>query len=181
MFVQKPASDADLKSYPLACLLEGEFPSYFAGKPVPVKEEKKDEENAGEEATKEDVKKNGADEAAKSVEATGQTITKGKPAKIFVMGSSQSLYDNLLDAEGETPNSVFIMNLLDTLNGRDKVAQLRSKRQAYNPIFDMEAPVRALIKWGNIVGLPLLVILFGCVVWIRRVSRKRQIRLMFSK
>ncbi len=176
MFIQPPGPEVERKSYPLACLLEGEFPSYFAGKPVPLKKDKAAEENVDENQSKE--KPDGAEQP---VQATGQVISKGKSAKIFVMGSSQMLYDHMLDTEGRSPNAVFVMNLMDTLNGRDEVAQLRSKRQVYNPIFDISPGVRSLIKWGNIAGLPVLVILFGCLVWIRRVSRKRRIRMMFAK
>ena len=179
MFIQAPRPDEERKSYPLAALLEGEFPSYFADKPVPVKENATAEEDVEETATDKGMESRKADEPVEV--AGGKVIAKGKPAKIFIMGSSQMLYDHMLDTEGRSSNAVFIMNVMDTLNGRDKVAQLRSKGQAYNPIFEMGAAPKLWIKWGNIVGLPLLVILFGCVVWARRMSRKRQIRMAFSK
>ncbi len=174
MFIRPPGPEVERKSFPLAGMLEGAFPSYFAGKPIPVKED---------EAVEEDLDKDKAKDSEESqpVEATGRVITKGKPARIFVMGSSQLLYDHMLDSEGRSPNAVFVMNLLDALNSRDKVAQLRSKRQTYNPVFEVSAPVRSLIKWGNIAGLPVLVAIFGCVVWMRRLSRKRHIRMIFSK
>jgi len=35
MFLSPPASDDEEQSFPLAYLVEGEFPSYFAGKPIP--------------------------------------------------------------------------------------------------------------------------------------------------
>ncbi|MBW2220191.1 MAG: GldG family protein, partial [Deltaproteobacteria bacterium] len=38
MFIKPPPSSDEMQSYPLAYLIEGEFPSYFAGKPIPVKE-----------------------------------------------------------------------------------------------------------------------------------------------
>jgi ABC-type uncharacterized transport system involved in gliding motility auxiliary subunit len=178
MFIQPPRPDEARKSYPLAALLEGEFPSYFAGKSIPVKENATDEEKVNETPADKDSQ---VPKTKEPVEVSGKIITKGKPGKIFIMGSSQMLYDHMLDTEGRSPNAVFMMNLIDTLNGRDKVAQLRSKGQVYNPIFEMDAATKFWIKWGNIAGLPLLVILLGCVVWMRRLSRKRQIRMMFAK
>ncbi len=178
MFIQPPGPNMERESFPLAAILEGEFPSYFAGKPIPVKENATDEENIDESETGAQAARPEADE---SVEVSGKLIAKGKPARIFIMGSSQMLYDRMLDTEGRSPNAVFMMNLVDTLNGRDKVAQLRSKGQVYNPVFEMSGAAKSLIKWGNIAGLPVLVILFGCLVWIRRLSRKRQLRMMFSK
>jgi ABC-type uncharacterized transport system involved in gliding motility auxiliary subunit len=38
MFIKPPESSEDMQSYPLAYILEGNFPSYFAGKPLPVRE-----------------------------------------------------------------------------------------------------------------------------------------------
>jgi hypothetical protein len=182
MFMPPPPPDTERESFPLACLLEGEFPSYFAGKPIPAKEDDPiKEESLDEKSTTDSPGKSGAGEAVRSVEASGQVIARGKPARIFVMGSSQMLYDHMLDTEGRSSNAVFIMNLLDTLNNRDPIAQLRSKRQIYNPVFEVAAPVRSVIKWGNIAGLPVLVVIFGCMVWLRRLSRKRQIRLLFTK
>lgn len=181
MFIQKPGPDTERRSYPLACLLEGAFTSYFAGKPVPVKEDAADEEAVGEAAAPDAAEKSPAGDVGKSIEASGRVVAKGQPARIFVMGSSEMLYDHMLDPEGRTPNAVFVMNLLDSLNNRDKVAQLRSKGQVYNPIREVGGPSRSLIKWGNIAGLPVLVILTGCLVWFRRLSRKRHIRMMFSK
>ena len=36
MFIHPPSAD-EMQSLPLAYILEGEFPSYFAGKPIPEK------------------------------------------------------------------------------------------------------------------------------------------------
>ena len=49
MFIKPPESSEDMQSYPLAYILEGKFPSYFAGKPLPLREiaEKESEEKSG--------------------------------------------------------------------------------------------------------------------------------------
>lgn len=170
MFIRPPETGEERQSYPLACLLEGSFPSYFADRDIPVKEKNKngvDPEEAG-----------GGEKTA--VEASGRLVKQGEPAKIFVMGSSQMLGDHMLDSDGRFPNSVFIMNLLDTLNNRDRMAMLRSKQQAYNPVDDVSGPVKSLIKWVNIAGLPVMVILSGLLVMLLRAARKRRIRMMFA-
>ena len=41
--------------------------------------------------------------------------------------------------------------------------------------------MRALIKWSNIVGLPILVVIFGLLVWMRRNARRRRIQQMFLR
>ena len=40
---------------------------------------------------------------------------------------------------------------------------------------------KTFIKTFNIVGLPVLVILFGLFIWMRRHSRKKQIQMIFQQ
>ncbi len=176
VFTQPPGPDEERKSFPLACMIEGEFPSYFAGKPVPVKataevdaDDDRDINSAGEAA------------AGEAIEARDRVITQGRPARIFVTGSSQMLRDHMFDQEARHPNGIFIMNLLDTLNDRDRIAVLRSKQQAYNPLRTLPAATKAAIKWFNIVGLPALAVVFGLIVWIFRINKKRRLRMMFAR
>ncbi len=114
------------------------------------------------------------------IEAGGAVIKKGKPGKIFLIGSSEILRDNVIDEEGKTPNAQFVMNVVDYLNGHGDVAVMRSKTQKFNPIADVSPAVRTSIKTANIAGLPLLVVVAGIIVWVRRTARKRMIQRIFS-
>ena len=96
------------------------------------------------------------------------------------MTSSEVLKDNLLDAEGKTPNAMFIMNIMDYLNNREDIAIMRSKEQRFNPLSETGGGVKTFVKSFNIVGLPVLVVLFGLLVWFRRHSRKKRIQMMFQ-
>jgi hypothetical protein len=58
---------------------------------------------------------------------------------------------------------------------------MRSKVQRFNPLLDTGSSAKAFVKSFNIVGLPVLVVLFGLGVWFRRHSRKRRIQMMFEK
>jgi ABC-type uncharacterized transport system involved in gliding motility auxiliary subunit len=69
---------------------------------------------------------------------------------------------------------------LDALNQRDDVAEMRSKEQRFNPLGDTSPFEKTFIKTFNIVGLPILVILFGLFIWMRRHSRKKQIHMIFQ-
>jgi ABC-2 type transport system permease protein len=184
MFIKPPASSDDMQSYPLAYLLEGEFPSYFAGKPMPVKEtaakegtEKKDTEpQTGSESP--DKK---ADIDLSRIESKGQFLSVGKPGKIFLMASADMLKNNVLDAEGKGSNAVLIQNVIDYLNGREDIAVMRGKEQKFNPLEETPSAVKTFVKTFNIAGLPVLVVIFGLGVWFRRHSRKKYIQMMFSK
>jgi ABC-type uncharacterized transport system involved in gliding motility auxiliary subunit len=182
MFLSPPASDDEEQSFPLAYLVEGEFPSYFAGKPIP--EKKSEDENKAAEDKKE--KKSQPAEKKTSVdmskiESRNKTISKGKPAKIFLMASSEMLKDNVLDADGTSPNDMFILNTIDALNHREDIAALRSKVLNFNPLNDTGSLTKTFVKMFNIAGLPVLMVFLGLIVWLRRHSRKKQIQMMFQK
>ena len=179
MFIKPPQSTEEMQSYPLAYIIEGEFPSYFAGKPIPVKEiteDKKSEEKT--EAANTDTKPN---IDLSRIQSEGQFLPKGKPGKIFVMASSDMLKNNVLDAGGRGSNATFILNTIDYLNGREDIAIMRAKVQRFNPVEDTQAGTKAFVKALNIAGLPIAVIIFGLGVWFRRHSRKKHIQMMFDR
>jgi len=174
----------------LAYLIEGNFPSYFAGKAIPIREmetAESDPEKQG--AAQEQADKNSrhqtSEEPAETdrskIEAEARFIAEGKPGRIFIMASAEMLKDPILDAAGRSPNATFIMNIIDYLNGREDIALLRSKEQRFNPLEDTQAGTKTFVKAFNIAGLPVLVVVFGLGVWLRRHSRKKHIQIMFQK
>ncbi len=189
MFISPPSSDKAKGSLPLAYLLEGSFPSYFAGKPMPEKTpEKKDDAQKEKSAEKKDESEKPDEKNAEKknvdlskIEGTGGVLAKGNPGKIFLMASSEMIRDNLLSPDGKGPNEMFIMNIVDALNNREAIAVMRSKEQRFNPLGESSAFTKLFIKTFNIAGLPVLVILFGFFVWLRRFSRKKRIQMMFEK
>jgi len=190
MFIKPPPSSDEMQSYPLAYLIEGEFPSYFAGKPIPVKEiAEKNSDQETEEPTQKKAGQNPQQEPSENrsgidlskIERKGQFLAKSKPGKIFVMASADMLKNNLVDAAGRGSNSTFVMNVLDYLNGREDIAVMRGKEQRFNPIDETQGGTKTVVKAVNIAGLPVLVVLFGLAVWFRRHSRKKYIQMMFQK
>ncbi len=167
MFITPPEGKDEMKSYDLAYLLSGTFTSYFKGKDIPQKE--MGEKDITNEKT-----------TIKGVAAKHTFIETSKPAKLFVLPCSQMLQDNMLDPEGRSTNSTFILNVIDHLNGGDKIARLRSKQQTLNPIAQTTPFGRGIIKTFNIIALPILVILFGLGVLIKRTSRKKKIANRFK-
>ncbi|MFC1533330.1 GldG family protein [Thermodesulfobacteriota bacterium] len=179
MNLRPPFEDTEYRSIPLAYILEGEFPSYFAGKPIPEKEVKK------EASTEESGKEKPADEKApvdlSNIESEGGFIPKGKPGKVFLVASSELLKDNIIDSEGRSPNALFILNLIDYLNNREEMAVMRSKENTFNPLKKLSGNAKAFVKYFNIIGLPVLVVFFGLFVWFRRHQRKKEIQIMFGE
>ena len=181
MFIKPPPSSEEMQSYPLAYIIEGEFPSYFAGKPLPLKEVDEKKSKDAEKDSEQETAENPAGIDLSKIERTGQFLSKGRAGKIFLMASADMLKNNVLDAEGQSSNATFIMNVVDYLNGREDIAVMRGKEQRFNPLDDTQAGTKTFVKAFNIAGLPILVVVFGLGVWFRRHSRKKHIQLMFQK
>ena len=177
MFLSPPPSVDELQSFPLAYIIEGAFPSYFEGKPIPEKtsDEKDSEENGLEPGDQKETVD------LSNIKGRGEFIPKGKPAKIFLMASSEMLKDTVLDPEGDSPNDMFVLNTIDALNQRQNIAIMRSKFLRFNPLHDTGTVTKTFVKSFNIAGLPVLVVFLGLIIWLSRHSRKKRIQMMFQK
>lgn len=184
MFLRPPATDKEMNSLPLAYLLEGKFSSYFKGKPMPEKPEDTTAEKGSEDQKTGDnapaADKELTKEERAKIASQGTFIEQSPPVKIVVVASSEMVSDQLLDDQGQSINSMFVLNTIDALNSREDIAVMRSKQQLFNPLKETGAAAKAAIKTANILGLPILVVLFGCAVWFRRHTRKKRIQLQFK-
>jgi ABC-2 type transport system permease protein len=160
-----PPQNEEKRSYPLSAIIDGKIQSYFFGKKIPERP----------------LKEGAA--LINSVSITGKEsfLSESNTGKIFVIGTSAVLMDNVLDQTGTSPNSVFIYNIFDKLNDRTDFAEMRSKGQSYNPIRETTPGERSFIKGFTVVGLPLLSIVSGIMMWLFWRSRKKRIALLFKK
>jgi gliding-associated putative ABC transporter substrate-binding component GldG len=138
-----PASE--IKSYPLVVVLEGTFPSFYGG----------------------------TSEATRAGEITGkltaQQSLQGKATKMLVMGNARFLSNNFISAPG---NADFFLNAVDWFTGGDDLIGIRAKKMLSRPLPILTEQQKRLIKFGNMIGVPLVVILIGGIrFYLRR--RKR--------
>ena len=199
MFITPPKDEAKMQSYDLAYLLEGTFTSFFKGKSIPKKEmdekdikpDQQSDEEPGEKTGNKDIeesdnikRENTNEENKKTIQgftAENRFLETSKPVKLFILPCSQMLQDNMLDPSGRSTNSTFLLNIIDHLNDENKIASLRSKQQTLNPIAQTTPFTRGVFKAVNIVGLPIMVVLFGLLVLAKRTSRKKKIIKYFGK
>ncbi len=160
-----PPLDDERKKYPLAALIEGSMKSYFIGKEIPEKHLTEGESLI----------------SLNLLTGNETFIQETTTGKVFVIGTSSVLMDNILDQTGMSPNSVFIYNILDTLNDRDDFAEMRSKGQIFNPLRETIPSERSFIKGFSIFGLPIIVIISGLITWLLWRSRKKKIELLFRR
>ncbi len=164
MMIFPPASK-DRAKYPLAALVQGNISSYFQGKEIPKK----------------DLPEGEGLISSAVISGEETFIPNTNNGKVFVIGTSTVLTDNILDQTGASPNSVFVYNILDKLNGRDDFAEMRSKGQTFNPLRETTPAERSFIKGFTVIGIPLLVILSGLIAWLIWTSRKKKIELLFRR
>ena len=176
MLIKPPASDKEMRSRPLAYLLEGSFRSYFTGKPLPAASGQADGAAAGKVAQGE------ASGGPGKITGAGAFVPAcARPGKIFLIGSSQMLANNLLDTDSQNPDSTFVMNLLDVLNDRMDISLMRSKTLTINPLEETSVRTKMFIKTFNIAGVPAMVAGIGLLAWVRRRIRKKRIEGLFAR
>ncbi|MBI9102213.1 MAG: GldG family protein [Spirochaetales bacterium] len=184
MMIMPPSAEAR-KTMVAAAVAEGPMTSFFKGKSRPTPPEPPAEDENGTEgsagAPVETAPEGDVLFEGEGAVSEGGIIESGEEGKIFLVGSSMLIMDNVLDASGNTPNATFILNLVDSFNGREDFARMRSKGQTYNPLEETSSGVKNFIKGFNMAGLPILTAVLGLLIMIRRIGRKRQIEAMFKK
>ena len=176
-------TDGELRARDVAVLLEGEFESAF------------------DEAVAMNAPPAPGEAAGGAADAPGQTdvsspenldritvdMTGGRfrrrsvePGRVMVVSSSLLTTPQMLDPRQATPNSTFLLNAVDYLNGAPGIAQLRGKGLGVPRLDPVEPMVRTVVRWSNTVLVPVVVVVVGLFVWSRRRARAAGVRRMFS-
>ena len=136
-----PPEPEKMKSEDLAVMLEGKFTSAFEKPPVVE----------GENANTDIVTTNHLSESK-------------RPGKLFVIGTSYVTTYQLIDAKGSNPVAMFMMNVVDYMNGNEDLCEMRTKGLTIN-LLDKKSPVLAKIfQYFNEYGLAVLVAIVGLFV-----------------
>ena len=98
-------------------------------------------------------------------------VAESPETQIVVVGSSAFATDDFL---GQFPTGgLFLLNTVDWLTMGDDLIGIRSRGAAVRPLREVSEGVKSAVKFINIFGLPILVIIYGLVrVYARRRARK---------
>jgi len=121
---------------------------------------------AGTVPVKQEEKKAQADEARPAGESSGeasQQPTK-KEARFVVVGSSGWVANNFVRFNG---NRDLFLNMLNWLSADEDLISIRPKEPEDRRL-TLSRQQMARIFWSTVVGLPLVIIVAGVVVWWRR-------------
>jgi ABC-2 type transport system permease protein len=136
----------EIKSYPLVVLLEGKFSSYFGG------------------SASGDVAGRIPGEAK-----TAHLSRSQKDTKILVVGNARFLTNGFISAPG---NADFFLNAVDWFTWGDDLIGIRAKQMLNRPLPILSERQKRLIKYSNMIGVPVLVILLGVIRFYLRQRRR---------
>lgn len=97
-----------------------------------------------------------------------------KPWRILVIGTSSVIQNQFMSDSGQA----MALNLVDWLVMDNAMFEIRSRGLAEAPLKDISDMRRNLIKYGNIIGVPLIFILLGIIRWRMRERRRRLVASM---
>jgi ABC-type uncharacterized transport system involved in gliding motility auxiliary subunit len=156
----KPGEDKG--PFPLAFAAEGKLTSFFAGKPYPNEK--------GEKVTPPDPN-------SSTAPGTFAPLTESQgSSRLVIVADSDFIADETMRLARMAPygeNIRFFLSIVDYLSADTTIAPLRAKALQSRPLAVEKEWVPTAVKYGNIVGVPLLFVLFGIVRW--RVRRARRL------
>lgn len=131
---------------PLAAMVYGQFKSFFAGKEVPK------------------------DTSAGADTASRKTIPMSPASRIVLVGDGDFARDQYL---GNRDNLTFFANMVDYLVDDAGLITIRTKDVSTPPLEQVSDGTKKMLKYGNLVAPPLLVLGYGLFRWRVRKARKK--------
>ncbi len=171
-------SEESRQTFSLGYLYEGALTSYFADKTLPERPIQEEDSEVDGEQSAEPTLSITTDLTRASDEPFIQTSENGR---VLLIPTSAILTNDFISQSQQTPNSIVALNLIDYMSGRGDFAEMRAKGQLFSPIEGISEKMAGILKQFNIVGIPLLVVLLGLVVWMQWRKRQEKIRLRFEQ
>lgn len=145
---QYKREDFNEKGIPLAALTYGQFKSLYAGKEAPK------------------------DTSAGSIPPGGNTLQMSPANRIVLVGDGDFARDQYL---GNRDNLTFFANIVDYLVDDAGLITIRSKDVSMPPLEQVSDGTKKVVKYGNLIVPPLIVLGYGLFRWRVRKARKKVI------
>ncbi|MCK5255538.1 MAG: hypothetical protein KAQ81_05905, partial [Deltaproteobacteria bacterium] len=105
-------------------------------------------------------------------EAQREIIKESPETQIVVIGNSRFISDNFLSQfKG---NQLFLLNIVDWLTLGEQLIGIRSRGATDRPLKETTEYMKTLIKSLNMFGVPLVLILYGLLLFYLRRRKKRR-------
>ncbi|MBZ0204451.1 MAG: GldG family protein [Ignavibacteria bacterium] len=136
-----PDSMFKAKDLPVGAIYDGVFQSFYKGKQIPL------DTTAG------------SNPAPTSVKETSPST------KIVLLGNGDFAQD---DFRGPDENLLFFANTIDYMTDDAGLSMIRMKDANPKPLSAIEDSTKSLVKYGMLVGPPLLVLVYGLMRWRKK-------------
>lgn len=134
------------KDLSVGAIYEGKFKSFYNGKPIP----------------------------SDTVQGSSPALTSVKPespdSKIIVISNGDFPQDEF---RGPDENLLFFANMIDFMSDDAGLSMIRSKDSNPKPLDSIEDSTRSIVKYGMLVGPPLLVLIYGMMRWRKKKASKK--------
>jgi gliding-associated putative ABC transporter substrate-binding component GldG len=142
---------ADKGQQVVAAVIQGSFASAFAGKPAPA----------------------ASDTGQAAPDLSTPKLDKSPETRLLVVGDGEFFADQ--KGGGDRDNLLFFQNLVDWLAQDEALIAIRSREVTDRPLKTVSEPTKRVVKYANMFGGPILVIVLGIGVWQSRKRRKVEI------
>lgn len=95
-----------------------------------------------------------------------------KRGRLVVIGDSDFATDQF--AKNAPENIAFVLNAVDWLGQQESLASIRSKRSQPHPLVFGSEITREMVKYGNMIGVPVLIVLIGAYHLLKRRRMTRE-------
>lgn len=158
LYIEEPTDKSAYGTYNFTALIEGKFNSIFDAAPVKENEDKNDSE----------------------FETSNHISSSILPGKIFVSGSSAMTSNQVIADDGSAPAGMFLLNVIDYLNGHEDLCLMRSKILAVNNLTIKHNGAALFWKYFEQYGLVVILALVGCIVLRMRSKRRKAINKKYN-
>lgn len=155
---QRFSPGPDMKSYPLAVVISGNFQSFYAGKDIPEVAS----EGGGETEQTPELKEDMEDKEVK--EESPET-------RIIVVGNSHFISDQMV--RQFRGNMTFFINAVDWLTLGEELISIRSRGATERPLKEISERKKAIVKFIDTFGVSIILISFGMGRFYLRRREKR--------
>ncbi len=95
------------------------------------------------------------------------------------MSSAAALADDLM--RGSQGNMLYLNNLADMLLMGDDLLGIRSAPSTGHPMNALSDGQKLFFRWANVLGMPVLLVLFGLLLWFLKGKRRKAIQAQFAE
>ncbi len=165
LYLEPPAEESSFKQYDLALLLEGKFDSAFDEAPAGINKSEGEGEGAENDA---------------GLVTSNFVKASVMPGKLFVAGSSEVTTRQVIDETGSSPVAMFLMNVVDYMNGNEDLCTMRTKSLSVNNLTIKSKAGANFWKLFNSFGIAIFVVIAGLIIWRLRSIRRHAINKKYN-